>query len=68
MSEPTQSGSPAAALQTSEPATKRKGVNELKVKLVGEIALSNDTPGFDPYNSSGGKTNRVAWQRREDRR
>ncbi len=68
MSEPTESGSPTAQLQASRPVANRKGANELKVKLVGEMALANDAPGFDPYNSSGGKTQRAAWQRREDRR
>lgn len=44
------------------------GVNKIKVKLVGEMALANDSPGFDPYNSTGGQTAQVPWRRREDRR
>ena len=70
MSEQTSRGPTLST--ASNPATpsasKRGSINKIKVKLVGEMALSNDAPGFDPYNSSGGKTTPAPWRRREDRR
>ena len=67
MSEPINSTSPensTASRVKREPS----GVNKFKVKLVGEMALAKDSPGFDPYNSTGGQTAQVPWRRREDRR
>ncbi|MCB1623414.1 MAG: hypothetical protein KDI32_02420 [Pseudomonadales bacterium] len=69
MREPTDTGSTNAAATQSRPAEHdATGIQKIKVKLVGEMGLANDAPGFDPYNSAGGKTAQIPWRRREDRR
>ncbi len=40
------------------------GVNEFRFIDLGEVALSQEKTGFDPYNSTHGKPNIDAWKRR----
>jgi hypothetical protein len=59
-----------AELQPYAPAVDLDATGEHEFRFVelGELATSSESSGFDPYNSSQGKSNPEAWKRRNDRR
>lgn len=46
-----------------------KQAQDMKITLLGDFLFpTTETPGFDPYNSTHGRSSQDVWKNRRDRR